>query len=320
MSFYEENEYIPIYIAQVKLNNYYEGYYMPDITKFNAPTSTLRNLKHALNNSLNLRKLTLSGQIIFVMKGLILDRTGKVLFMSTIKREALDERKEANIQLSEWRLEDYVLFYSSTFFTNSEYSILNRRLQKEILTPCYMKGIEVRVMTSSEIEKNTFARFFEIKKTKSLNGLETYMSTVLPTILYTNGEDTFVENLERTDIQESALASADLSLEEEALLYDNEAETIVQDISSQAELVTEIYPSLDDPAHTRSSLVTWGSAAEAIMSNPNLVAEAMPSLSLSNNNIGYINFSDTSAGNLVIYRPEIITTISRQIELVDDTE
>jgi len=47
---------------------------------------------------------------------------------------------------------NYVLFYSTSFFTDPGLTPLNRRLQKEILQSCYEKGIEVRILSSLEIE------------------------------------------------------------------------------------------------------------------------------------------------------------------------
>jgi hypothetical protein len=120
---------------------------------------------------------------------------------------------------SDFSYNNYVLFYSTSFYTDPSLTPLNRRLQKEILQSCYEKGIEVRTVTSLEIEKNTFARLFEVKKTKSLTQLEAYMEQVLPNFLHNNGEDNFIE-------QEFAPViihrEEELSLEEEALLFDSE--------------------------------------------------------------------------------------------------
>jgi hypothetical protein len=84
---------------------------------------------------------------------------------------------------------------------------------------CYQKGIEVRVITSSEIERNTFANIFEIPKANSVSQLEEYMNKVLPTFLYVKEEDTFAfEELTVSEI----VQDHELSVEEEALLFDSE--------------------------------------------------------------------------------------------------
>lgn len=83
---------------------------------------------------------------------------------------------------------------------------------------CYQKGIEVRVITSQEIERNTFADLFEIPKANSVSQLEEYMRTVLPTYLFTEEEDTFVFN----ELSQEQTQQEELSLEEEALLFDSE--------------------------------------------------------------------------------------------------
>jgi hypothetical protein len=74
------------------------------------------------------------------------------------------------------------------------------------------------LLSSLEIEKNTFARLFEVKKTKSLTQLEAYMQQVLPNFLHNEGEDTFVEQ----EFEPIVLAhEEELSVEDEALLFDN---------------------------------------------------------------------------------------------------
>jgi hypothetical protein len=83
---------------------------------------------------------------------------------------------------------------------------------------CYEKGIEVRVITSQEIEKNTFADLFEIPKANSVSQLEEYMSNVLPTYLFTEEEDTFVFD----ELAQPEAQNEELSVEEEALLFDTE--------------------------------------------------------------------------------------------------
>jgi hypothetical protein len=113
---------------------------------------------------------------------------------------------------------NYVLFYSTSFFTDPGLMPLNRRLQKEILQDCFEKGIEVRMLSSLEIEKNTFARLFEVKKTKSLTQLEAYMNQVLPNFLHNEGEDTFVEQ----EFEPVVIHREELSVEEEAMLFDNQ--------------------------------------------------------------------------------------------------
>jgi hypothetical protein len=77
------------------------------------------------------------------------------------------------------------------------------------------------MLPSSEIEKNTFAKLFEVKKTKSLTQLEAYMAQVLPNFLHNGGEDTFIEQDFEPVVYEH---EEELSVEQEALLYDSEAQ------------------------------------------------------------------------------------------------
>jgi hypothetical protein len=114
---------------------------------------------------------------------------------------------------------NFVMFYSTSFFTDPNLAPLNRRFQKELMMSCYQKGIEVRVITSSEIERNTFANIFEIPKANSVSQLEEYMNKVLPTFLYVEEEDTFT--FEELTVSE-VVQDHELSVEEEALLFDTE--------------------------------------------------------------------------------------------------
>jgi hypothetical protein len=82
------------------------------------------------------------------------------------------------------------------------------------------------MITSLEIEKNTFARLFEVKKTKSLTQLEAYMNQVLPNFLHTQGEDTFVEQ----EFEPVVIHREELSVEDEALLFDNDSTPVAEPV------------------------------------------------------------------------------------------
>ena len=217
------NNYIPlIYINREYVREGLRYYNKPSlrdhvITKAN----TLKNIKDGFEMAITPRRININNKIFFIAKGLFLSETGIPLMVCAMKKEPYLDTSIAKFSDfgSDFSYNNYVLFYSTSFFTDPSLTPLNRRLQKEILQSCYEKGIEVRTITSLEIEKNTFARLFEVKKTKSLTQLEAYMEQVLPNFLHNDGEDNFIE-------QEFAPViihrEEELSLEEEALLFDSE--------------------------------------------------------------------------------------------------
>jgi hypothetical protein len=232
------NEYIPIntFNKEYTLGDGLRYYNKPSLQDANYKPNTLKNIKDGFEMGNSTRRININNRNYFISKGLFLSENGTPLMVCTMKKEAYmnaeipkfsDTGYHANFSYT-----NYVLFYSTSFFTDPGLTPLNRRLQKEILQSCYEKGIEVRVLSSLEIEKNTFARLFEVKKTKSLTQLEAYMEQVLPNFLHNNGEDNFIEQ----EFAPVTIHREELSVEEEALLFDNEMrDLIVDSIQREAE-------------------------------------------------------------------------------------
>jgi len=311
----EANNFIPVWVATNRYaSSFYEEirgqgmYSKPDIRnkqRFFIKPNTIKNIKRALHSSNTPYKITMYGKDYFFAKGLLLDSEGRVLMVATLKKEHYDHKADVNLSINE-SLDDFlnrvVVFYSSSFLSDPNLAAFNRRLQKEMLTPCYEKGIEVRILPSSEIEANTFARLFEIKKTKSLAGLESYMKTVLPTILYTEEEDSFVEEL--GDSQEL------LTIEEEALLYDSDAHT-----SESSEMLNESIEvgsaSLQDTLNTWSNLLFTGNAiGQAVSVRDYSTTSTVVRMEPLQNN--YMETLSELTQNALVQTPSIV--------LIDDTE
>jgi hypothetical protein len=216
------NEYIPFFAFQTFSNGYYNK---PSLENVVRKPNTVKNIKDAFQMALTPRRITIGNKVYFFVKGVMFTDTGTPLMVFAMPREKFlnpDTKRFSDIryqnEVNPVDYKDFVLFYSTSFFTDPSLAPLNRRFQKEILMSCYEKGIEVRVITSQEIEKNTFADLFEIPKANSVSQLEEYMSTVLPTYLYTEEEDTFVFD----ELAQPKAQNEELSVEEEALLFDTE--------------------------------------------------------------------------------------------------
>ena len=223
------NDYIPLFaFQQAIIQEGGIGYYSkPSLENCLVKGNTIKNIKDAFDMALKPRKININGRNFIIAKGVFLSESGETLMICSMKKEpflnpSVDNYSDYHtFEKSTFSYSNYVLFYSTSFFTDPGLTALNRRLQKEMLQFCYEKGIEVRMLPSSEIEKNTFAKLFEVKKTKSLTQLEAYMAQVLPNFIHNGGEDTFVEQ----DFEPVVYVhEEELSVEQEALLYDSEAQ------------------------------------------------------------------------------------------------
>jgi len=227
------NDYIPLYATQ---KYYYKG---SDVCYYNKPSfenctrkpNTLKNIKDGFEIAHSTRRIEINGRVFFITKGVFFSETKEPLMVCTMKKNAFLNPATARFSdtasvANPFSYNNYVLFYSTSFFTDPGLTPLNRRLQKEILQSCYEKGIEVRILPSLEIEKNTFARLFEVKKTKSLTQLEAYMNQVLPNFLHNEGEDTFVEQ----EFEPVVIHREELSVQEEAMLFDIEVENTTENL------------------------------------------------------------------------------------------
>jgi hypothetical protein len=217
------NEFIPLFAFQTqRFINDIAYYSKPSFQRQSVRTkpNTLKNIRDGFEMAHTTREININGRNFFIVKGAFFSKTGVPLMVCAMKRRAFLDSSIENYESNSpsFSYSNYVLFYSTSFFTDPGLTPLNRRLQKEILQSCYEKGIEVRMLSSLEIEKNTFARLFEVKKTKSLTQLEAYMNQVLPNFLYNGGEDTFVEQ----EFEPVTYVPEELPLEQEALLYDSQ--------------------------------------------------------------------------------------------------
>lgn len=234
------NDYIPLFaFQQAIISDEGISYYSkPSLEDCLIKANTIKNIKDAFDMAHKPRKININGRNFIIAKGVFLSESGETLMICSMKKEPFLNPSVDNFSdyyslgKSTFSYSNYVLFYSTSFFTDPGLTALNRRLQKEMLQFCYEKGIEVRMLPSSEIEKNTFAKLFEVKKTKSLTQLEAYMAQVLPNFLHNGGEDTFVEQDFEPVVYEH---EEELSVEQEALLYDSEAqpEEVPWEISAQ---------------------------------------------------------------------------------------
>lgn len=197
----------------------------PNFSEAIPKSNTLNNIKMGLEESLTPLKISVNSNTFYFVKGAMYDALYNPLLMLASKEHKFVSHDE---RFENFSYNNYVLFYSTSFFTNPNLKALDRRLQKEILLSCYEKGIEVRLVTSQEIERNTFTRLFEVKKTSSINQLDMYMKAVLPNFIYTGNED-YPEEQKRV-IPAPISVPQTLSLEEEALLFDAGASINIEEL------------------------------------------------------------------------------------------
>lgn len=197
-------------------------YYFPDTNKaeFKLQSNTIKNILRSFQSSTFFHQYTFGNSIFYICKGMIVDCDFNLLVVVCLKKSAaLDYTLDNPVSYK-----DYVIYYSSLFYTSSNYTVLGRRFQKEIINPCLLKGMEVRVLTPDIIEKNTFARLFDLEY-KSITQLNDFLVNRLKNIFTDEGGETF--NLEVEKPVEIALEvpqleevpTEELSIEEEALLF-----------------------------------------------------------------------------------------------------
>lgn len=232
------NSYIPFYATFTsKVIDGIEYYDRPCFTKnMIKKSNTLKNIKDSLEMAASVRRIPIGGKFYFFMKGAMYTEDGTPMMVLAMPQKAYRDPTVkrfsdfGNGRTINVDYKNFVLFYSTSFFIDPNLAPLNRRFQKEILMSCYEKGIEVRVITSSEIERNTFARLFEIPKAKSISQLEEYMSRVLPNFLHTEEEDSFVFG----ELAVPQTQNEELSIEEEALLFDTQEESLLPGVNPQS--------------------------------------------------------------------------------------
>jgi len=212
--------YIPIFLIasdyediDVELGTLVRLGYMPVLenASCNHRNNSIKHIRKGFNLALTPVKIDMYDTYYIFYKGIVFNRHGKPLMMYCVKKESyISKVMKKDLQLKE---EDYVMLYATEFMLDKSLAPLHKRLEKEFLTFCYSKGIEVRMMTSAQIEKNTFARVLEPIQSKSVIEIENFFSTVLPTVLYSDEEESFSVPELVVPVEE------ELSIEEEALLY-----------------------------------------------------------------------------------------------------
>lgn len=339
------NTYIPIYA--------FHTYYQEDGVRFYSRPSlekgairkpnTLKHIKDALEMAVAPRRITIGGKFYYFLKGAMYTEDGNPLMVLGMARQAFEDPDIKNFSELRYGSEvnpvdykNFVMFYSTSFFTDPNLAPLNRRFQKELMMSCYQKGIEVRVITSSEIEKNTFANIFEIPKANSVSQLEEYMNKVLPTFLYVEEEDTFT--FEELTVSE-VVQDHELSVEEEALLFDTEEpvellpifDTNYHDDEYQVEREEmEREAATWESAHTNYQLEMPAPAPQTAQS---LVERLVPlqdaynrqmhtfnNLVITGESVVHADYAIANAEAAITAHVQQTMRNNRPIELIDDTE
>jgi hypothetical protein len=149
--------------------NFTQTYYKPSITSsVRTKASSSKNILHSLNDEAQVTKYLFGDKVYYINKGLVTDSLGKILLILTIKKEVLVEydylkRNTFHHTHARFSYDNFVLFISSEMSCNPLHSVFYRRIQKNYLSFCYEKGMEVRTVPSSVIEKNTFANSLNLR-------------------------------------------------------------------------------------------------------------------------------------------------------------
>jgi hypothetical protein len=149
--------------------NFTKTYYKPSITSsVRTKASSTKNILQSLTSEAQITKYPFASNMYYITKGMVMDSLGKILFVLTIKKECLsyytqDKRDSFNEGYVNFSYDNFILFISSELCCDPLHSVFYRRIQKAYLNFCYEKGMEVRVLPSSVIEKNTFANSLNLR-------------------------------------------------------------------------------------------------------------------------------------------------------------
>jgi hypothetical protein len=155
-----------------------------------------------LEDSNSLKKVETNGLIIHIAKGIIYDAQKNILLCLTVETqyiidcinsiEDFDYTRFSEYSNTFIGYEPFVMFVSTEFANNKEYSVLYRRIKKIYLDFCFEKGIEMRLISSSKIKENTFTNNLKIEF-NSLTELNHHLTQDVKYLLQTPLEN-FKEN------------------------------------------------------------------------------------------------------------------------------
>lgn len=183
LSLKSDNKYIPIhgnvYFGTVSKKVFIKR---PNFER-SGKSNTIGNIRKAFDHGYN-ATIIIGEKTFYFARGVMYDSNFNILML-------IAQEKEHNLKVVTTILPrdlkgntDFVFFYSTELMINPEYATLHRRMHKEIVTPYLIKGMEVRILSSSIIAENTFVRKTVVKKFSSLDKLDNYLKDVLPTFLY----------------------------------------------------------------------------------------------------------------------------------------
>jgi hypothetical protein len=182
-SLLDDNKYIPLYgnLSSTRFSK--RIITLPRIEVNSLKLNTIGNIRKGFEHGNN-NKIKTGEKLFYFARGVMYDAKFNPLMLIAREKEAFLTQPTILLPSEFKNRNDYVFFYASELILNPEYAALHRRLYKEIVTPYLIKGMEVRIVTSSTIVANTFVRKSLVKKFSSLDKLDNYMKEVLPTFLY----------------------------------------------------------------------------------------------------------------------------------------
>lgn len=146
-----------------------------------------------LSTSVQLRKIETNGLTIHIGKGIIYDSDKNILLCLSVETQSILDRViegdyswksffEGNRNFVGY--DCFTMFVSTEFANDKKFAVLYRRIKKIYLDFCFEKGIEMRLISSSKIEQNTFTNSLKIKF-NSLTELNNHLTEDIKHLLMT---------------------------------------------------------------------------------------------------------------------------------------
>jgi hypothetical protein len=131
-----------------------------------------------------------------VTKGAIYSLTGEILLMFVVEPKIVGGKIVKSHDYDFKKQEDLKrvhILVSNTLMDDPKYLHVHKKLWKILISPHIQKGIEAHYMNPSQLKENTLEEIVAVKRVKHFSSQERYMKEVLPKLLTTGFEDTFVE-------------------------------------------------------------------------------------------------------------------------------
>jgi hypothetical protein len=165
----DSNDYLPFYAynSAVLITEGVIGYYLPmrklAVNYINRYSQLFDHLTKGTSTKAYKIGSEEDSHFIYIIKGAIFDESGAILMLLTIKDIDIVDFYEYNSKFNEDGIkhEKFKLFVSTKFMSSSLYTNVFKKIEKEYISECINKNINVEYTTSDNIKEAVFKNPFK---------------------------------------------------------------------------------------------------------------------------------------------------------------